>query len=61
MESTAWMKYSIQTYDDSVWVNYFKSSYIYDGNNNKIEELLQDWDGSAWENSHNWLYTYDVT
>jgi hypothetical protein len=41
-------------------VNGYKNSYTYDGNNNQIEALWQDWDGSAWVNSTKHSYTYDV-
>ncbi|MBK7378892.1 MAG: T9SS type A sorting domain-containing protein [Ignavibacteriales bacterium] len=41
-------------------MNSIKYSYIYDGNNNLIEELYQIWDGSAWENEIKYSYTYDV-
>jgi hypothetical protein len=36
-------------------------SYIYDENNNKTEELSQDWDGSAWLNSSKTIYSYIPT
>jgi len=48
-----------QDWSSSAWVNLWKSTYIYDGNNNMIEELWQDWDGSNWVNKSKYTYTYD--
>jgi len=48
-----------QTWIGSNWVNSFKSTYTYDGNNNMIEELWQHWDTSNWVNSHKHTYTFD--
>lgn len=44
----------------SAWVNKYKDSYTYDGNNNQTEWLYQTWDGSAWRNNSKTSYTYDV-
>jgi len=36
-----------QTWDGSNWLNRYRFSYTYDGNNNRTEELYQYWNGSA--------------
>ena len=37
-----------------------KWTYIYDVNNNLIEDLYQNWDGSNWVNVEKYSYAYDV-
>ncbi|MBU2445565.1 MAG: T9SS type A sorting domain-containing protein [Bacteroidetes bacterium] len=49
-----------QSWDGYAWVNYDKYLYLFDGNNNQIEELRQTWGGSAWINNRNISYTYDI-
>jgi hypothetical protein len=49
-----------QHWDVSVWVNYSKSLYTYDENNNETEALHQNWDVSVWVNFTKYSYTYDV-
>ena len=46
-------------WNGSAWVNNFKQSYTYDGNNNLAEDLYQTWDGFAWVNGYKYLYIYD--
>ena len=46
-------------WDGSNWVNDWKNTYTYDGNNNKTEELYQRWDGSNLANWRKNTYTYD--
>jgi hypothetical protein len=48
----------IQNWYGSVWVNYWKYSYTYDGNNNQTEYLYQTWDGFAWVNVNKYIYLY---
>jgi hypothetical protein len=43
------------------WVNYWKYTNTYDGNNNLTEALRQVWNGSNWLNSLKWTYTYIPT
>lgn len=48
-----------------VWENYYwetdgKWTYIYDGNNNVIEELYQDLISGYWENISKFTFTYDT-
>ena len=50
----------IESWDGSNWVNYHRSLYTYDVNDNMIELLIESWDGSNWVNYHRSLYTYDV-
>jgi hypothetical protein len=37
-----------QQWDGSNWVNYWKSTYVHDVNNNMVERLGQHWNGSNW-------------
>lgn len=46
-------------WDGSNWVNNYKRSYTYDGNNSLIELLYQTWDGFDWANCEKNSYTYD--
>ena len=50
-----------QVWVDSNWVNGWRDSLVYDGNNNEIKGLRQYWDDhySKWVNSSLWSYTYD--
>jgi len=48
-----------QNWDGANWVNYWKFTYVYDGNNNRLEELKQNWSGSNWVNHWRYTYTYD--
>jgi hypothetical protein len=41
------------------WNNKTMYSHTYDGNNNQIELLHQDWNNSAWVNKVKYSYTYD--
>ena len=59
METITRTEFLHQDWDSSAWVNYYKSSYTYDGNNNQIEWLSQSWDGSAWMNYYKYSSTYD--
>jgi hypothetical protein len=42
----------------AVWVNSYKHSYAYDGNNNQTESLYQTWLLSSWSYVSKSLYTY---
>lgn len=42
------------------WPFSAKNLYAYDINNNLSNHLNQIWDGSIWENNHQFIYTYDV-
>jgi len=42
------------------WQNLLLYSYSYDGSGNKLQDLLQSWGGTAWFNSSNTQYTYDI-
>ncbi len=48
-----------QTWNGSAWVDSSKSSYTYDGNNNRTEWLFKTWNGSAWVDSFKISFTYD--
>ena len=48
MKITIGLKISVQLGMVHNWVNYSKVSATYDGENNRIEDFLQTWDGSNW-------------
>ena len=50
------LSYQNNNWDENEWVNNYKYSFIYDQNNNLIEELSQIWNGNGWIN--NSLYSF---
>lgn len=46
--------------DVDVWENFSQTTFTFDTNNNRTNELDQIWNGSGWENSTNYIYIYDV-
>jgi len=54
------MEHTIQNWNGSNWVNAWRYTYTYNGNNNMFEELLQEWDGSYWVNDSKYTFTFDV-
>jgi hypothetical protein len=48
-----------EDWDGINWVNDYKNTYTYDGNNNLIEKLRQSWDGINWINFLKYTYTYN--
>lgn len=49
-----------QRWNNSLWLNQFKSSYGYNANNTIVEEIFQSWGGSIWNNEVKYSYNYDV-
>jgi hypothetical protein len=49
-----------QNCDGSNWLDFFRKTYTYDGNNNLIEQLNQIISGSNWVNTIKDIYTYDT-
>lgn len=41
------------------WVNFYQFNKSYDVNNNLIQNIQQNWNGSAWDNSAKYDYGYD--
>lgn len=48
-----------QDWNGSDWVNYRKDNYVYDDNDNLIENIQQKWDTFQWLNEHKYSYSYD--
>ena len=46
-------------WDDIVWVNDWRSSYIYDESNKNTSVDIQKWQSFNWTNSAKYFYTYD--
>jgi hypothetical protein len=48
-----------QSWDGSVWVNYYNVLLSYDTRFNRTEILYQSWDVAVWKNTDRYTYVYD--
>ncbi|MBO7143661.1 MAG: hypothetical protein J6W13_02420 [Salinivirgaceae bacterium] len=57
---TIWVCNTGITYikEETVWKEYLKSSFEYDNNGNKIQQIFYNWDGK-WKESTKYVYSYD--
>ncbi len=44
---------------DTIWDNLYKENYTYNGANNRLTFLGENWEAGAWVNNLNYTYAYD--
>ena len=53
------LSYTKQDLIENSWQPSTKYSYSYDANNNRINSLIEKWNGVEWENYQQYFHTYD--
>lgn len=48
-----------QRFEDSIWQNQFRYSYLYDSYSNNIEYVVESWFLNNWENSSKYTFSYN--